>query len=59
MREIKPCKCGTMPYTDYGYYWNNKLFYFVKCPNCKRTGRDCKTEDIAIKVWNMMEVNND
>ena len=53
MSNIKPCsKCGCQAYADYGYFWNNKKFFFVKCGNCKIKTRDHKTIDAAVTEWN-------
>lgn len=45
------CKCGTRPEIR-PFHAGRMTLYYVRCPNCHRTGRKSLTEYQAEKKWN-------
>ena len=45
------CSCGTRPEIR-PFHAGRMTLYYVRCPNCHRTGRKSLTECQAEKKWN-------
>lgn len=45
------CSCGTLPEIR-PFHAGRMTLYYVRCPNCHRTGRKSLTEYQAEKKWN-------